>query len=331
MQKQDATGAVPKADRQPAFPFADGVVKPGTVAHFEIPVARLPAGTWTTMPAVVVHGRHPGPCIWLSASIHGDELNGIEIIRKVATSLSPRKLSGTVIAVPIVNVFGVTNGSRYLPDRRDLNRSFPGTARGSMAGRLAQLFFNEVVSRCELGLDFHTGSGGRDNLPQIRCDADNAGTYRLAAAFGAPVIIHANLRDGSLRAAAATQDKPVLLYEAGEALRFDEEAVDLGVAGTLRVMRSLGMTERAPATSGKPPQVSRRTRWVRAGRSGFCHLKVNLGQQVERNAVVAQIADATSRRTLSVRTRSTGIVIGCLRTGIVNRGDAVAHIAEIEE
>lgn len=283
------------------------------------------------MPVSVVHGRQPGPCIWLSASIHGDELNGIEIIRKVLASLSPRTLSGTVIAVPIVNVFGVTNGARYLPDRRDLNRSFPGTARGSMAGRLAHLFFHEVVSRCEFGLDFHTGSNGRDNLPQIRCDVDNADAYGLAAAFGTQIVIHASLRDGSLRAAAATLGKPVLLYEAGEALRFDEEAIDFGVAGSLRVMHSLGMVEHAPKNGGHSPRISRRTRWVRAGRSGFCHLKVERGQPVERNAVVAHIADAAGRRTLSVRTRSAGIVIGCLRTGIVHRGDAVAHIAELED
>ncbi|MDE2091184.1 MAG: succinylglutamate desuccinylase/aspartoacylase family protein [Gammaproteobacteria bacterium] len=330
MQKPDETGTVSKADRQKAFGFADGVVKPGTVGHFEIPVARLPAGTWTTMPAVIMHGSHPGPCIWLSSSIHGDELNGIEIIRKVLASVQPRKLAGTVIAVPIVNVFGVTNGSRYLPDRRDLNRSFPGAAHGSLAGRLARLFFDEIVSRCTIGIDFHTGSGGRENLPQIRCDADNADAYRLASTFGAPIVIHANLRDGSLRSAAAAQGKLVLLYEAGEALRFDEEAIDFGVAGSLRVMRSMAMIDHAPEYVGKAPPVSRRTRWVRAGRSGFCHLDVGRGQKVERNAVIAHITDATGRRTFPVRTRSAGIIIGRLMTGTVHRGDAVANIAEID-
>lgn len=318
-----------KVDPRPAFPLGPVRVAPGASALVELRIARLPTGAWSTMPVMVIHGRRPGPSVWLSGAVHGDELNGIEIIRRVIRSLDPRRLAGTVLAVPIVNVFGVTPGSRTLPDRRDLNRSFPGSARGSLAARLAHLFFHEIASRCGLGLDIHTGSNGRDNLPQLRCDLEDPETRRLAETFGAPVVLQAALRDGSLRAAAGARGIRVLLYEAGEALRFDDVAIGTGVDGILRVLGTSSMIEGVPPGDPAPVRFCARSAWMRAGRSGFCHLEVEPGTLVETGRTVAFITDSVGRERVAVRTRTAGIVIGVLRTALVHKGDAIVHVAEI--
>jgi uncharacterized protein len=303
------------------------LVKPGSVTRLEVPVARLPPGAWTSMPAVIIHGQAPGPTVWLSGTIHGDELNGVGIIRALIEQIDPDALAGTVIAVPIVNVFGVVQGSRYLPDRRDLNRSFPGSRRGSLASRLAHLFFDTVVRRCQFGIDFHTGSNGRSNLPHIRCDINDADTRRLAEAFGCPVILHAGLRDGSLRAAAAEAEICSLVYEAGEALRFGRRAVATGVEGTLRVFAALRMLRGAPEPAAEPPMICRKSAWVRAHRSGFCQRKVRLGERVDMGQVVAEVVDSVGKSRAVTRAKHAGVVIGCLKTALVHRGDALVHIA----
>lgn len=216
-------------------------VPPGRRRELELPVARLPTDTWLSIPVVVLNGRAPGPTVWLSGAVHGDEINGVEIVRRLARTLDPRRLAGTVIAVPVVNVFGFVNESRSFPDRRDLNRSFPGSTRGSLAARLAHLFMQEVVSRSDDGIDFHTATDHRTNLPQLRCDLDDPETRRCAVAFGAPMTLHSRLRDGSLREAATSRGIPVLLYEGGEPVRFNEWAIRAGVDGALRVLQELGM------------------------------------------------------------------------------------------
>lgn len=317
--------------RRAPFVFDANVsVRPGRLRQIQVPLARVPAGTWASMPVVVVHGKKAGPTLWISGALHGDELNGIEIVRQVLAALDPNHLAGTVIAVPIVNAFGVTLGSRYLPGRRDLNRSFPGSARGSLAARIARLFCDRVVYRSDLGIDFHTGSNGRDNLPQIRCDLDDPATQGIAAAFHAPLMMHAKHRPGSLRAAAHARGVPVLLYEGGEADRFDSSVIDAGVAGALRVMHMRGMIESAPAPEGALLLVSRASQWERAGRSGFCRVSVSLGEPVKVGQSLARISDSISPSTSHVRARRAGIVISVLRTGVVHRGDAVVHVAETE-
>jgi len=174
-------------------------IPPGKRVKVEIPVTRLPTGTTLSLPVAVVRGRYPGPCIWLSAAIHGDELNGVDIIRRIVRSLKTPYLHGTVLAVPVVNIFGLIEQSRYLPDRRDLNRSFPGSPRGSLAARLAAIFMQEVVSHCTHGIDLHTAAIHRNNFPQIRANLHDPTTYAFAKAFGALIVIHSDTRDGSLR------------------------------------------------------------------------------------------------------------------------------------
>ena len=302
------------------------VVAPGRRARIELPFAKVPTGSQESLPVAVINGRRPGPHVWLSGAIHGDELNGVEIVRKVLRLLDAKTLRGAVIAVPIVNPLGFIIESRYLPDRRDLNRAFPGSPRGSTASRLAHLFMREVVSQCSVGIDLHTASNHRTNIPQIRADTDNAATLQLARAFGAPFIIHARLRDGSLRQAATELGATVLVYEAGEAHRFDDFAIETGVTGVLRTLKSLKMID-VPLSRVRPSRVMRRTRWVRARRGGLANISVDLGEEVEKGEVVATISDAFSTRPTAAIAPSDGFVVARTLRPLVNSGDALVHIA----
>lgn len=319
----------------------------GERRRFEIEAARLVTGGWLSIPVEVVNGSMPGPRVWLSGAIHGDELDGIEIIRRTLARLDPATLAGSVIAVPIVNVFALVGKSRYLPDRRDLNRSFPGSEGGSLAARIARLFMNEIVAQCDVGLDFHCGSAGRVNLPQVRADLDDRELRRLALLFGAPVVMHAEPPAGSLRAAARALGARVLVYEGGQAGQFTQSAIQRGVAGVANVLRAIGLVagdaaagagrrsgRQAPdgPDAGSPPEVrvARRSLWVRAGRSGILRIETALGETVTEGARLGTVADAFGERPSVVRARADGLIVGLTSHPLVNRGDAVAHIARLE-
>ena len=262
-----------------------------------LPVAGLYTHTQLTMPVHVINGRYAGPTLFLTAAVHGDELNGVEIIKRVLKLSALKRLHGCVLAVPVVNVFGFINRSRYLPDRRDLNRSFPGRETGSIAARLANLLATEIVAKSNYGLDLHTGAVDRTNLPQIRADLSDPDVRRLAPAFGTPVIINSNLRDGSLREFAAGKGVPTLLYEAGEALRFDELSIRAGVRGVSRVMRALGMLpERKTARHRIDPVQSSETTWVRAPSRGIVRTECRLGERVRSGQAVPRARVPAARR-----------------------------------
>lgn len=331
MEREPAIAPLPQPDilsgRSPLV-IGQVHIPPGKRAKVEIPVTRLPTGTTLSLPVAIVRGRYPGPCIWLSAAIHGDELNGVDIIRRVVRSLKTPYLHGTVLAVPVVNIFGLIEQSRYLPDRRDLNRSFPGSHRGSLAARLAAIFMQEVVSHCTHGIDLHTAAIHRTNFPQIRANLQDPTTYAFAKAFGAPIVIHSDTRDGSLREAAAKRHIPTLLYEGGEALRFGEEAIQVGVDGVRRVLAYLDMyTLDAPAQVGIPIE-SRETRWVRASRGGFWHRKVQLGQRISHKETLGFITDAFGDKPTPVRSPVVGWVISHNQNPLIHQGDALVHIAK---
>ncbi len=314
--------------RRPSFKIGDLDVAPGRSGIGELPVSRLVTGTHISLPLRVIHGAHDGPTVWLSAAVHGDEVAGVEIIRRALETIDPKRLRGTVLAVPIVNVHGFLSGDRYLPDRRDLNRSFPGSSTGSLAGRIANLFMMQVVERCDVGIDLHTGSDHRTNLPQIRADLDDPATRVLAEAFGAPFMLHAKLRDGSMRAAATAAGATVLLYEGGEAWRLDETAVAVGVRGIGRVLRQLDMTD--DESPELPVAIeSRSSGWIRARRSGIASMHVGLGDRVEKGATLATIHDSVGVRVSSMKATKAGLVIGHSRQPLVNQGDAIVHIADI--
>jgi len=306
-------------------------VAPGHRQTLELSVAPLQTHTEMTMPVQVVHGARPGPHLFITAAVHGDEINGIEIIHRLLQRLSPQRLRGAVLAVPVVNVYGFINHSRYLPDRRDLNRFFPGSETGSLASRVAELLMQEVVRHCTHGIDLHTGSNHRSNLPQIRACLDQPETMHLARAFGAPVILNANLRDGSLRQAALERGIPMLLYEAGEALRFDEVAIRAGVKGILAVMRAIGMLPARRSSKTLPePLIARSSRWVRAPVSGILRIRGSLGNKVEKQTVLGTIEDPFGKHESQVCAPSSGIIIGRLNLPLVYAGDALFHIARFD-
>jgi predicted deacylase len=299
----------------------------------ELQLPPLYTHTPMTLPVHVVRGSKGGPRLFVSAAIHGDELNGTEVIRRLLKQPALKRLQGTLVAVPIVNVYGLIHHSRYLPDRRDLNRSFPGSEKGSMAARVAHLFMTEVVNNCSHGIDLHTGAIHRSNLPQIRANLDDAETHRLAQAFGVPVVLNSNIRDGSLRGAATEQGIPILLYEAGEALRFDEVSIRAGVKGIINVMRSLEMLPPSRARRRKPqePFIARSSAWTRAPASGLFRKVCGLGSRVKRGEILGFIDDVLGGKESEVIASYGGIVIGCAEIPLIHEGEALFHIARFED
>lgn len=316
-----------------SWKIAGTLIQPNSSQVIDLSLPPLYTHTPLTIPVHVIRGRRDGPRLFVSAAIHGDELNGIEIVRRLLKHSSLSRLKGTLIAIPMVNIYGVIHHSRYLPDRRDLNRSFPGSAKGSLAARIADLFMSEIVASCTHGIDLHTGAIHRSNLPQIRANLDDEETLALAKAFNVPVLINADLRDGSLRESAADRGVPMLLYEGGEALRFDELSIRAGLHGILAVMRHLGMIN--PTRKGRKliqePYIARSNSWVRAPASGIFRTIKALGSHIKRNELLGVISDPFSNDELEVRSPYTGLVIGRSELPLVYEGEAIYHLGKFED
>ena len=313
------------------FKIADEIVDPGTRATFDFALPALYTHTPMQMPVHIVHGKHEGPRLLVCAAIHGDELNGVEIIRRLMRQTNLHRIRGTLIAIPIVNVYGVIHHSRYLPDRRDLNRSFPGSNKGSLASRLAHLLMTEVVANATHAIDLHTGALHRSNVPQIRADLDDEKTKNLADAFGVPVIINSKLRDGSLRAAACDLGIPIMIYEAGEALRFDEVSIRVGVRGINNVMSVLGMLPARKSVKEPTNFTAQTSTWVRAPTSGLLLNNTELGATVSKGDVLGAVADPFGEMQIEITATTSGVVIGRTHLPLVNEGDAVIHIAHFDD
>ena len=296
-----------------------------------MPLVRLYTDTEINMPIHVRRARKDGPTVFVSAAIHGDEINGIEIIRRLLKSKTLKLSTGTLVLAPMVNVYGVLNKSRYMPDRRDLNRSFPGSEQGSLAGVVAHRFLTEVVEHCDYGIDLHTGAIHRTNLPQIRADLADAETLDLAKAFGVSVLMNSTLRDGSLRQAGRDTGTRILLYEAGEALRFDELSIRAGIRGILNVLSALKMTSRSRRKLDSTPYIANTSSWVRAHHSGFVKNLKTLGDYVEKGEALAEIGGPLGNTLGTVKARRTGIVIGKQNIPLVQKGDAMFHVAYFSE
>jgi len=316
---------------RPPFEIAGETVRAGARGLIDIPVARLSNHTPVSLPVHVVHGRRTGPTLFISAAIHGDEILGVEIIRRLLNTKGLDALKGTLLCIPIVNAFGFLAQTRYLPDRRDLNRVFPGSPNGSLAGRLAHLFLSEVVARCDLGIDLHTGAINRSNLPQIRADFSKPDLKRIAEAFAAPVILQSELRDGSLRQAASELDVAVLIYEAGEALRLDEISVRAGVRGILQVMHELGMLGGKFAKSSKTRSVfGASSQWVRAPEGGIFRAFKTLGDSIVQDDVIGVVTNPYEGGDVNVRSSIDGVIIGRTNISVVNRADALFNVARVK-
>ncbi len=332
MNDDSTTGAdsdsIPKKTKKnKAITIGDVTIEPGTRQYVDLPLPPLYTHTSVAMPVHVINGRLDGPVMFVTAAIHGDEINGIEIIRRLLATKALNRMAGTLIAVPVVNVYGFVSQSRYLPDRRDLNRSFPGSEKGSMAARLADTLMREIVEKCTHGIDLHTAAEGRANLPQIRVDLEaHPELLELAQAFGPPIMLDSATRDGTLRGAAG--DLPLLLYEAGEALRFDEIAIRAGLQGVLRVMRHLNML--APGKTvervGKP-WLANNSVWMRAPQSGILRSRIPLGGIVDEGVVLGYISDPFGESEQAVISSASGVLIGITKLPLVHEGEALYHVA----
>lgn len=298
-------------------------VEPGeqTIVHFALPP--LPNGAAMTLPVAVLHGAKPGPTGFVTAAVHGDEINGVAIVRRLLETLVPSRMHGTLLLAPTVDVYGFNSASRYLPDRRDLNRSFPGSAAGSIASQLAHHVTTEIVHRCSFGIDLHTGSNGRSNHPQVRGQLRDPAFVDAATAFGAPLTINSEVIDGSLRQTCANLGVNYLIYEAGEAGRFDPASIDIGTAGTLRV---IGLHGLIPISSPPPSQTVSDTHWLRAPRSGIFTFAVELGQRVEAGTTLGEVTDTFGLKSQRITAESDSIVIGLAVEPPVEAGDALVHL-----
>ncbi len=317
---------------QPPLAIGGESVAPGERKTIHLPLPYFYTHAPTTMPIHVVRGRDPGPSLLVTSALHGDEINGIEIIRRILGNRSLGRIKGTLILIPVVNVFGFVGQSRYLPDRRDLNRSFPGSPKGSMAARLGNLLMTEILPSCTHVIDLHTGAVGRENLPQIRATlAGNPELERLAKAFNAPVVLDASLRTGTFREAAHLKGIPSLVYEAGEALRFDELSIRAGTTGILNVLAHLGMVRQPARRKQMVPPVAKSTQWIRASQSGVIRSLVSLGAHVSAGDTLAYITDPFGEHEETIASPVTGIVIGRTRLPLVHEGEAIFHIAKFAQ
>ena len=307
------------------------VIRPGERVLTRLVISRLPSRTVIDVPVYIFRAQEPGPTVLLMAGMHGDEVNGIETIRRLVRRELLQPLRGTIIAIPILNIYGFLNFSREVPDGKDVNRSFPGNPRGSLASRVAHRFMREIMPLIDYGIDFHTGGAARANMPQVRCLlGEDAQTDALAAAFAAPFTLHAALRPGSLREAAMQQGRRIIVYETGESLRLDEAGIELAIAGTFRVLHHLGMaSESAPAAQASV--VCRRHVWLRAKFAGLFRSHVQNGQFLEKGQVYGSVADPYGEGTVRLESPMAGYIIGMNHMPVVNQGDALLHVASPDD
>ena len=321
--------------KNPGLTICGENVAKGEFKTLMLPMPQLYDCTPLSMPVHVLCGKQTGPTLCLTAAIHGDEINGVEIIRRLLRKKLIKKLKGNLIAIPIVNVYGFLYQNRYLLDRRDLNRSFPGSPKGSLAARLAHLLVSEIISKATHVIDLHAGSLNRTNLPQIRANLENPEICAMALAFHTPIILHAILRDKSLREYANENNIPLLVYEAGESSRFDEISIKLGVSGILRVMRKLEMLPQLKKPGKKSQtEFSNSSFWVRAPKSGLFILHKKLGKHVNKDDLLGTIGDPSSfsaENDEKIYAPLAGIIIGCSNAPLVHEGAALFHIACFEE
>ncbi|WP_144820812.1 succinylglutamate desuccinylase/aspartoacylase family protein [Marinobacter piscensis] len=300
-------------------------VLPGTSTRLAWSPGIQIAGLSQPTPVLVVNGANTGPTLCLTSTIHGDELNGIEIIRQTLYDLDPAKLSGSVIGIPIVNLSGFQQGSRYLPDRRDLNRYFPGNPNGSLAGRIAHSLFTNIIQHCDMLVDIHTGSLKRTNLPQLRADMNNPAVAEFTRGFDRMAVVHSSGSPGMLRTAATDAGIRAVTMEAGESLRVQEHQIDAGVNSLASLMEKQDMVSRM-FVWGNPEPVYYDSTWVRADHGGILFSDVKLGAKVSRGQVLGYVADPITNAQHPIHASSDGRIIGMAVDQVVMAGFAAYHI-----
>lgn len=300
-------------------------IKPGDFKEININIARLPSHTQIDTPIYVSRSMQDGPVLALTAGMHGDEINGMEIVRRILEEGLHKVKRGTIVCMPITNMYGFLNFSRDVPDGKDVNRSFPGSKNGSLASRVAYNLTHQIIPFIDYGIDFHTGGAMRTNYPQVRAMLNNTVNQELAHAFCAPFTIDSSFRPNSLRKEASKQGKNIIVYEAGESLRFDQSGIEEGIAGTLRLMKHLKMIDDAP----EPKEANKiiwSSSWIRAKNAGLFQATIRSGQLVHKGDVVGSITDPFGEFKEHVKAPETAYVIGLNNIPVVNAGDALMHL-----
>lgn len=305
--------------------IGDHRLRPGEFKEIVINIARLPSRTQIDTPIYAYRGLEDGPVLALTAGMHGDEINGMEIVRRILDVGHNRVKRGTVICMPIINIYGFLNYSREVPDGKDVNRSFPGSKNGSLASRVAYHLTHDVIPFIDYGIDFHTGGSMRTNYPQIRCVMSDEKNVELANAFHAPFTIDAPFRPHSIRQTAAKHGKNIIVYEGGESLRFDQQAIEEGVNGTLRLMKHLNMIDWAPEPK-EENKIIWNSSWARAHHAGLFQSIIRCGDLVQKNQIIGTITDPFGEFKEEIKSPSTGYVVGLNNHPVVNAGDALLHI-----
>lgn len=329
--KPTATGA-PRARGAKRGPVKVGGhrVAKGTQEHILLKISEHYTHQDVYIPVTVIRGARPGPRLFLTAAVHGDEVNGVQIVREAIDLVDPQQLKGTIIAVPVVNRFGFVSHTRYMPDRRDLNRCFPGDPEGSPSSRVAHIIYNEIIKQCDYGIDLHTAGYQRTNLPQVRGQMEDEGVRKIAKAFGAEVILDSKGLRGTLRRTATRNGVPTIIYEAGETFRFQRDMITKGVTGVLNVMRRLKMLPGKPL----PPdyQITVRTsEWVRSNHGGILETLITAGHLVYEGDVIARIANPFGRTVDEITAPFDGLVVGATMLPMVNPGAPVCHLVKLKK
>jgi len=305
--------------------IAGQVIQPGEFKEINIKIARLPSRTQINTPIYVYRSPEAGPVLALTAGMHGDEINGMEIVRRMLDLGHHKVQRGTTVCMPIINVYGFLNYSREVPDGKDVNRSFPGSKTGSLASRVAYHLTHEIIPFIDVGVDFHTGGAMRTNYPQVRCMMKEPRNVELAAAFHAPFTIDSPFRPHSLRQTAARKDKSIIVFEGGESLRMDQHAIQEGIDGTLRLMRHMNMIDTAPPPR-EPTRIVWSSAWIRARTAGLFHPMITSGELIQKDQQVGEITDPFGEFKEEVRSTVTGYVVGLNNNPVVNSGDALLHV-----
>ncbi len=299
---------------------------PGQTNRITANIARLPSHSPIDISITVARAKNPGPVLLLMGGLHGDEINGVETVRRIIDQELNIPEAGTVICIPIINIYGFIHFSRSVPDGKDVNRSFPGNKNGSLASRVAYYLMHDIIPNIDYGIDFHTGGADRTNYPQVRCVMKDARNAELAAAFHAPFTINSPYRPKSLRQSAAKLGKKILVFEGGEAGRFDEFAIQEGVNGAQRVMKHLGMSSRNLTPPPHKNKLVTSSSWIRARASGLFQTLVQYGESVTKNQLVGHITDPFGEFSVPLKSPATGYVIGLQNDPVLHQGDAVMHI-----
>lgn len=304
-------------------------ITPGEQKLVSIEISRLPTGTLIDIPVHVFNGKAAGPTVLVQAGLHGDEINGVETLRRMLEQRLFQINSGAVIVVPILNVFGFIHFSRDVPDGKDVNRSFPGNKNGSLASRMAYHYLHEILPQIDVGIDLHTGGGQRHNYPQVRFTAEDAMSKELAEVFAAPLFFASKLIRGSFRKAAFDMGKPIIVYEAGESMRFDEFAIAIAMEGVGRVLQYLNMLPETKPVAPKSAILLEKRRWVRASRAGMFIPKVDNGSAIKKGQLMGWVTDTFAKRSKKINAPMDGYVFCVNHQAVVNQGDALFHVGQI--